>query len=197
MPRFLHVGCGRKRKDRTTPGFADPAWEEVRLDIEPSVEPDIVASITDMTAVAAGSFDALFSSHNVEHLFPHEVPTAMAEFARVLGPEGFAVITCPDLKAIARLVVQDRLTEPAYTSPAGPITPLDMLYGHIASVARGEVYMAHRGGFTATSLGRALQGAGFRSILVHEQPRSFALWALAARAPIADDAMRQLARAHF
>src|SRR5665213_540831 len=40
-----------------------------------------------------------------------------------------------------------------YTSPAGPITPLDMLFGHSDSIASGHLYMAHKTGFTCASLG--------------------------------------------
>ena len=39
MPVFLHVGCGGKRKPQTTRGFNTPEWDEVRLDIDPSVAP--------------------------------------------------------------------------------------------------------------------------------------------------------------
>ncbi len=43
------------------------------------------------------------------------MPVALKEFARVLLPEGFAVITCPDLKSVCALVADDKLTDAAYT----------------------------------------------------------------------------------
>ena len=132
----------------------------MRLDIDAAVEPDVLGSMTDMSAVATGSVDAVVSSHNIEHLYPHEVPLALAEFRRVLRDDGYAVITCPDLQSVAALVAQDRLTEPAYFSPAGPIAPLDILYGHRAAMARGNLFMAHRCGFTRDSLAAALISAG-------------------------------------
>jgi predicted SAM-dependent methyltransferase len=52
--------------------------QELRLDIDASVAPDIVATMTDMSRVADASVDAVFSSHNIEHLDPHEVPVALA-----------------------------------------------------------------------------------------------------------------------
>ena len=97
---------------------------------------------------ADGRCDALFSSHNIEHLYAHEVPLALREFRRVLKPEGFVVITCPDLQSICAEVAEDRLTQTAYQSPAGPIAPIDMLYGLRSALARGNLYMAHRSGFT-------------------------------------------------
>lgn len=120
MKTLLHIGFGPKRKDKTTRGFNTEAWSEVRLDIDPSVEPDVIGTMTDMSAVASESVDAIFSSHNIEHLYPHEVPVALKEFLRVLKPEGFAVITCPDLQSVCALVAQDKLTDAAYSAPAGP-----------------------------------------------------------------------------
>ena len=197
MPTFLHVGCGEQRKEHTTPGFNSPGWQEIRLDINRDAKPDIIGTMTDMTAVDDASMDALYSSHNIEHLNPFEVPAALAEFLRVLKPDGFAVITCPDLRAIAALVVEDRLTEPAYVSAVGPIAPLDMLFGHQAAMARGNMYMAHRTGFTRRTLLAALQEAGFGSVATMERPQVFDLWALATRTKTTRDRMQTLAEAHF
>ena len=126
MKTFLHVGCGPKRKDKTTRGFNLPEWNELRLDIDEKVNPDIVGTMLEMSAVADESVDAIFSSHNIEHLYVHEVPLALKEFLRVLKPDGFLVVTCPDLQSVCALIAENKLTEPAYTSPAGPITPLDL-----------------------------------------------------------------------
>ncbi|MBR0653838.1 class I SAM-dependent methyltransferase [Plastoroseomonas arctica] len=177
--RVLHVGCGAA-DPRKLPAEWFPAdqWLEVRLDIDAGVLPDIIASITDMAPVETGSMDAVWSSHNVEHLYPHEVPLALAEFRRVLAPDGFLLLTLPDLQQVAELVAQDRLTEAAYVSPMGPITPLDMLYGHRGALAQGNAFMGHRGGFTARSLQQALVEAGFPHARVMRDGK-FALWAAA------------------
>lgn len=199
MPTFLHVGCGAKRKDRTTREFARPEWTEVRLDIDPGVGPDVIGSMTDMSSVAAASMDAVYSAHNIEHLYPHEVPRALAEFARVLRDDGVLVVTCPDLQSVCRLVAADRLTEPAASSPAGPISPLDMLYGHRPSLAQGNLFMAHRCGFTKKVLVATLQAAGFPAVasMARAQPPFLDLWAVASRKPRSEAEMRTLAAAHF
>ena len=139
MKTFLHVGCGLNNKKHAGPGFRNDNWQEIRLDINPAVKPDIIGSMTDMSAVNTNSIDAIFSAHNIEHLYPHEVPLALAEFKRVLRDDGFVVITCPDLQSVAALVANDKLTEPAYQSPAGPIAPLDMLYGLRSAMANGNL----------------------------------------------------------
>ena len=89
MKTFLHVGCGPKRKDHTTPGFNVSEYNELRLDIDQNASPDIVGTMTDMSGVDTASVDAVFSSHNIEHLYSHEVPVALAEFRRVLKPTAF------------------------------------------------------------------------------------------------------------
>ena len=66
MPTFLHIGCGPKRKGQTTRGFNTPAWNEIRLDIDASVAPDVIGTMTDLSAVADTSVDAIFSSHNID-----------------------------------------------------------------------------------------------------------------------------------
>ena len=131
--------------------------------------------------------DALFSSHNIEHLYPHEVPVALQEFLRVLKPDGFVVITCPDLQSVCQLVAEDKLTDAAYVSPAGPIAPLDILYGHRPPMARGNLYMAHRCGFTKKTLMADLQAAGFSSIVAINRPEKFDLWALATKQTLSEE----------
>jgi len=117
-------------------------------------------------------------SHNLEHLQRHEVPLALREFIRVLKPHGLLLLTLPDLQQVARLVVEDELEDQAYFSPSGPITPLDMIFGHTASLARGNPYMAHRTGFTARTLQKVLIEAGFVEISLRAGT-SFDLWATA------------------
>jgi hypothetical protein len=197
MPTVLHVGCGYERKAQTTRGFNTPQWEELRLDIDPAVSPDIIGTMTDMSTVKSASVDAVFSSHNIEHLYAHEVPVALGEFLRVLKDDGFAIITCPDLQSVAALVAEDKLTEPAYVSPAGPIAPLDILYGLRALMAQGNLFMAHRCGFTLKVLIGTLQAAGFASAVGLRRPSAFELWALATKREQSQASLQALAEAHF
>jgi SAM-dependent methyltransferase len=176
----LNVGCGYPLRQKLHPHFHRPEWREIRLDLDPTVRPDIVCSITDMSPVPSATIDAIWSSHNIEHLQRHEVPSALAEFYRVLKPCGFLLLTLPDLQDVARLVVEDRLEDQAYASSSGPITALDMIFGHTASLARGNSFMAHRTGFTARTLQKVLTEAGFFRITVR-RGSAFDLWATAFR----------------
>jgi ubiquinone/menaquinone biosynthesis C-methylase UbiE len=156
--------------------FRGPDWREVRLDINPGAAPDIVASMTDMPMVPSGAFDAVYSSHNLEHLAPHELAPALKEFYRVLKPQGFALISLPDLQQVAEYIAAGRAEETVKMTNKGPITPLDILYGFRPLLA-GNPFMAHKFGYTAETLKAALQEAGFAHITV-ERDGEFNLWAV-------------------
>jgi SAM-dependent methyltransferase len=174
----LNVGCGYPLRQRLHEHFCGPEWREIRLDIDPAVRPDILCSITDMSPVASASADAVWSSHNLEHVHRHEVPLALQEFIRVLKPGGLLLLTLPDLQQVAELVVADHLEDDAYLSPSGPVTPLDMIFGHTPSLAQGYPFMAHKTGFTRRSLQELLAETGFVEVRVR-RGGSFDLWAAA------------------
>ena len=162
MKNFLHVGCGKKRKSDLI-GFNNDDWKEIRFDIDEKVNPDIVGTLTDMNSVETASVDAIYSSHNIEHLYPHEVPLALNEFNRVLKDDGIVVLECPDLQQVCEAVANDKLLEPSYESPSGPISPIDMLFGYRPSLEKGNHYMAHKCGFTYSVLNQAFLQAGFKA----------------------------------
>ena len=191
---ILHVGPGHKKSGaKLPPVFQSREWKEIRLDIDPANEPDILGSMLDMAAVADASVDAIFSAHNIEHVYAYEVPAVLKEFLRVLKPAGFLVATCPDLQTVCALVAEGKLTDTAYKSKAGPITPLDILYGHGAALAAGHHYMAHKGGFTEKSLVEALRASGFATVASKRRLAGFDLWAVASKSAMSETELRELA----
>jgi predicted SAM-dependent methyltransferase len=192
MKTFLNVGSGpRENSAFILPAFRTPEWKEVRLDVDPAVEPDILGSMLDMSAMPDESVDAIYSSHNIEHLYPDELPAAMEEFLRVLKPGGFAVIVCPDLQAAAQMIAEDKLLDVAYSSPAGPVTPFDMVYSHRQFTGRDKPYMAHHCGFTLNVLLGTLKENGFPASAGLR--KNFNLLAIATKELITLDAMQELA----
>ena len=157
----LHVGCGRAMLSSLPAVFQNGHWGEIRLDIDPDVKPDIIASVSEMSPVQSESAQAIYSCHNIEHLFHHEVPVALKEFHRVLTPGGALIIRTPDLQMACEMVAQDRLYDTAYISPAGPIAPIDMIYSYRNFLLDNNVFMLHKTGFTATTLRAKLLTAGF------------------------------------
>ncbi len=174
---LVNVGCGRREASALPAYFED--WREVRVDVDPAVEPDIVADLTDLGPLADGSADAVWAAHCIEHLYEHQVPVALGEFRRVLREDGFLCVIVPDLQAIARYVAADRLHEPLYTSPAGPVTAHDILFGFGAAIAAGRSTMAHHCGFTPGSLQRCFQRQQFGELLLTRREKDFELAALA------------------
>lgn len=197
MRSFLHVGCGSDTIKNVLPYFQQPDWREIRLDIDPRVTPDIVGTMTDLSAVPAESVDAVYSSHNIEHLFPHEVPIALREFLRVLKPQGFALITCPDLQEVCRHVAEGKLLETLYTSASGPIAPLDVIYGFRGSTRSGNHFMAHRCGFTLDALLQTLRECGFGAAAGFRSAEHFALWTVARKDALSDAEITKFLRSIF
>jgi SAM-dependent methyltransferase len=165
---LINAGCGPRGVGWLPPLFDD--WRQLRVDADPQTEPDILTSVTDLSAIASACADAVWSSHCIEHLFAHEVPPAIAEFRRVLRHDGFVCVIVPDLQAIARWIADDRLQETIYQSAAGPITAHDMLWGFGPAIEHGYRTMAHHCGFTPTVLLQRLSGVGFAEVVLRRRP---------------------------
>lgn len=156
---LLNIGSGEPGGARLPALFA--SWRHVRVDLDPAVAPDVLSDIIDLSPIPSGVADAVWTAHCVEHLYEHDVSTALGEIRRVLKDDGFACIVVPDLQTIAGFIAQDRMHEPLYTAPAGAVTPHDVVFGFGPAIAAGRLTMAHRCGFTPAALIRQLQAAGF------------------------------------
>lgn len=152
MRKVLHVGHGGD----TLPPWLLPA-DETTLDISPECQPDIVASMLDMGEI--GQFDMVYTSHTLEHVYPHEVPRALFEFRRVLKPGGVLVLFVPNLDGVQ--ATEDVL----FVSPRGPVTGLDLMYG-ARWLLKDAPFMAHHTGFVPSTLRGSLEAADFRDITV-------------------------------
>jgi SAM-dependent methyltransferase len=154
--RLLHAGCGGS----ALPEIFNGRYEEVRLDIDPEAIAHIFASITDMGDI--GEFDAVYSSHCVEHLYPDEVRKALAEFCRVTKAGGSAIVIVPDLEGI------EATDEVILESAIGPLSGLDLIYG--CRFDRHKPHMAHHSGFVSKTLEAALRDAGFSQVTMKRLP---------------------------
>lgn len=193
---LLHVGCGQKNKSRLK-GFNNPSWDEIRVDIDHAVNPDIVGSLTDMNQIQDGTAQAIYSSHNLEHLYAHEVLHALKEFHRVLSNDGIVIVTCPDLQSVCEQVAQGKLLEPLYQSPSGPIAALDILFGLRASLEAGNIFMAHKTGFTYSSLSQLMLQSGFKTVVGGRRPKYFDLWLFASKEEITEHDAKEIASAYL
>lgn len=146
MPTVLSVGNGFD----PLPQWVEQGYSVVRVDIDPATEPDIVGSMTALGDI--GTYDVVYCSHALEHVYPHEVPIALGEFRRVLRVGGVAIVLVPDLEGVP--ATDDRL-------PNG-LTGLHLYYGDAALIPE-HPHMAHHCGFVADTLRAAMTAAGFET----------------------------------
>lgn len=166
MKTVLHVGCGHLTIANLPQYFNTGEWDEIRLDVNPAVNPDIIGQSQDLSLIEDAAMDAVYSSHNIEHVWSFEVPQVLSEFRRVLKPDGMLVVLCPDIQQVAQAVVDGWLEKTLYVSPAGPITAVDILYGYQPDIAAGNHYMAHKMAFTCETLSEHLLRSGFSSCVI-------------------------------
>jgi SAM-dependent methyltransferase len=128
------------------PQWAQQGWSVVRLDIEPRTHPDLIGSMTKIPAPDA-SYEAVWCNNALEHLYPHEVNRALAEFYRVLKPGGYALVMVPNLE-------NAKPTEDVI--PEIGMSGLHLFYGDPALIEEFP-YMAHHSGFVSASLQRVME----------------------------------------
>jgi len=122
---------------------------EITLDIDNKHNPDILADVTNISHIPNDFVDCVYTSHMIEHIDYFKVPSLLNELLRVTKPGGFVRIITPNLQSIAARIVEGDLLGVVYDSNGGPISAIDMIYGHRHSVHRSGVdFMRHRTGFT-------------------------------------------------
>ena len=185
---LVNLGSGAKNLSRLPAMFAE--WREFRVDVDPSAMPDLVADVTDLSAIKSGSVDAVWSAHAIEHLYLHQVGKALEEAHRILADDGFLCLIVPDLQSIASYLVNDRMLDIVYQSPSGPVTAHDMIFGFGQDLALGRVHMAHKCGFTADVMLQKLKEVRFAEIVLRRRS-NHELAAVACKRAPADTAQRE------
>lgn len=145
-PSVLAVGSGPDQME----DWISRGYTVVRLDIDQRTNPDIVGSMLALGDI--GPFDAVYCSHSLEHVYPHEVPIALNEFARVLRPGGSLVILVPDLEGVPA-------TDDILPNSCG-LSGLHLYYGDARLIDQFP-FMAHHCGFVQSTLQAAMEAAGF------------------------------------
>lgn len=165
----LNVGSGKSYVTKGFNLFTDDLKNhfEVRVDIEERVNPDIVANIYELDQIPNNSFDVVYSSHCLEHIFFHQIPLCLSEWYRVTKKGGEVRIVVPNLKLAAKLVVEGKLFDKLYDSESGEIAAIDVLYGYRKQIPNSE-HMAHKTGFTKESLELILKELRYRKFSVEE-----------------------------
>jgi predicted SAM-dependent methyltransferase len=157
-----NVGAGGLSVADQTDLFNGDYWQEYMVDVA-ECKPDIVSNIVGLEGISDESADCVWASHVVEHVHWHELPLVFNSILRVLKPSGFAFIMVPDLEFIVDNIKNDLLGV-IYQSPAGPVSALDMIYGHRFQI-ESNPYMQHKTGFTQKSMSDILESLNIRTFI--------------------------------
>jgi SAM-dependent methyltransferase len=188
-PKLLvDLGSGMKGTARLPAMFAE--WRHLRIDSDAGVAPDLLADVTDLSAIESGSADAVWSAHCFEHLYLFEVGQAITEAYRILNDDGFLCAIVPDLQAIAEYIVADQLHQAVDESPAGPVIAHDVIFGYGPHLAQGHFELARKCGFTPNLLLEKVREAPFADIMMQRR-QNRELVVVACKKPPADDAERE------
>lgn len=135
----LHLGCGAINH----PGF---------INVDGISRPHVhyIQSVVDLSNVADGSVDFIYTSHVLEH-FPHECTTkVLMEWYRVLKPGGSLCISVPDFDKIIAMYNALNKDIQSIVQP---------LFG-----GQDYPFNFHYTAFNEAGLSKLLQGAGFKRV---------------------------------
>ena len=157
MVKILHIGCSSVRLP-----YDD--IEEVRLDINPYEQPDIVYDICELDSLEGDAYDGVWASHVLEHVYEYQMDKVLKGICHVLKKDGFLFVKVPDMKAVMREIIKNgmALDDLLYISHSGlEVRPIDIIYGHKREVERLHSYQSHKTGFDSDLLLKSLSRAGF------------------------------------
>jgi len=145
----LNVGFGGMAISELLYTEVFDGMREISLDIDNKFNPDILADITDISHIPNNYVNCAYTSHMIEHIDYFRVPSVISELLRVCKPNGYVRILTPNLQSIGEKVASGDLLDIVYESAGGPISPIDIIYGHRHSVHKNRVdFMRHRIGFS-------------------------------------------------
>lgn len=113
MKLGLNIGCGKVDRRQSTP---EVLW--INIDADPAVNPDLVASVSDLDTRFMGQADEIVANDILEHI-PYaqnnhtEHQIVLNSWVRCLKPGGVIRVQVPDPDAIIALYQNGSLDETA------------------------------------------------------------------------------------
>ncbi|HEY6544845.1 MAG TPA: methyltransferase domain-containing protein [Dokdonella sp.] len=141
LPRKINVGCGYDYRQ----GY-------LNVDLHAVHQPDLVADVTHLPMLPDGAFDEIVAQDVLEHFERARTAPALAEWSRLLAPEGVLHVRVPSLFGMF-----DLLARPDRREPAKAEEIIHLVYG--TQAYNGDYHLA---GFTAATLAEHLRRAGLR-----------------------------------
>ena len=165
--RVLNVGGGSHYLPDRYAG-----WNQTLLDIDPKAEPEICLDALEILTLPGNEYDSVYCSHTLEHFYKHDVPKVLNGFYHVLKEDGVADIIVPSLPSLVQNMASGNnldIDDVWYRTSVGlPITFHDVLYGWGEQMDKGNLYFAHKCGFSKLSLAKVLRNAGFLKVNTQE-----------------------------
>lgn len=137
------LNCGSGQRP-----FGD-GW--INLDSNPKWNPDVVADWNDLSMFEDNSMDLVVSHHSLEHVGCGEGDPFITEAYRVLKQGGSLLVFVPDMKALARAWMMNRMDEQIY---------MTNVYG----AYMGDEADRHKWGYSGQSLWRYLKNWPWRDV---------------------------------
>lgn len=144
----LNIGCGGRR----IPGFTG-------VDAVKRPAADIVAK-ADAIPLADGSVDEIMAIHLIEHVHVWEAPDLLREWHRLLKPGGTLVLELPDLHKFCRNILKGVMVGGKHPDQLG-------MWGAYGDPRQQDPFMAHKWGYTFSTLAPMVQAAGFDRVTEH------------------------------
>lgn len=137
--RVIDIGCGPTHIDFD-------GNKALRVDIREDVKPDYRCDVRELP-FKSGSFDVVFSSHVLEHFPRNEWENVLAEWVRLVAPNGQLRLVLPNIAWAAHMIAVEKVINNDV---------LNVLYG-----AQSNPYDYHYNGLTPERVGDALKKLGF------------------------------------
>jgi predicted SAM-dependent methyltransferase len=140
----LHLGCGKRNLGED--------W----IHIDGGDFPHLVSNDITMLAYENNSVDVIYASHVLEYFDYQEVQEVLAEWYRVLKPEGELFLSVPDFEVMSELYLGERV-------------PLCKLEGPIfGKMEMGDEIIYHKQVYDFSRLGDLLNTIGFKRLERYE-----------------------------
>lgn len=139
LPKKANVGCGFDYRE----GY-------LNIDQQERCKPDLVANATHLPMLPDAHFEEILAQDVLEHFERAKTAPALAEWSRLLAPEGTLHVRVPSLFGMFEL-----LAHPHYRSAEKAEEIIHLMYG--TQAYDGDYHLA---GFTAATLDAHLRQAG-------------------------------------